>query len=104
MTLFGFSTGGDEFDQSDTEIHENPDALDNIMRQDFWKQIELLLKKLPRMEREVFILRFMDHLSIKEISRVLEKSESTIKTHLYRALEKFKNDSSMLQLLEEGTS
>lgn len=104
MTLFGFSTGGDELDQSDAEIHENPDALDNIMRQDFWKQIKLLLNKLPRMEREVFILRFMDHLSIKEISRVLEKSESTIKTHLYRALEKFRNDSSMLQLLEEGTS
>ena len=104
MTLFGFSTGSDELDQPDAEIHENPDALDNIMRQDFWKQIKLLLNKLPRMEREVFILKFMDHLSIKEISRVLGKSESTIKTHLYRALEKFRKESSMLQLLEEGTS
>jgi RNA polymerase sigma-70 factor (ECF subfamily) len=46
-------------------------------------------------------LRFMDHLSIKEVSQVLKKSESTVKTHLYRALRKFRNDPSMLQFLEE---
>ena len=103
MSLFGASTVCDEFDQSDAKVHENPGVLDSIMRRDFWKQIKLFLKKLPRMEREVFILRFMDHLGIKEISRVLKKHESTVKTHLYRALEKFRNESSMLQLLEEET-
>jgi RNA polymerase sigma-70 factor (ECF subfamily) len=71
------------------------------MRKDFWRQIGLILKKLPTMEREVFLLRFFDHLSIKEIAGVLKKSESTIKTHLYRALAKFKKEPAMRRLLNE---
>ena len=41
----------------------------------------------------MFFLRFVDELSIREIAEVLKKSESAIKTHLYRALKKFKDDS-----------
>ncbi len=80
---------------------DQPQALEQVMRKDFWRQIGLILKKLPTMEREVFLLRFFDHLSIKEIAGVLKKSESTIKTHLYRALAKFKKDPAMRQLLIE---
>jgi len=89
--------------QAYAKTNDHHEALDNLMIQDFWKQIRLLLDKLSRMEREVFLLRFIDHLSIKEISRVLGKSESTVKTHLYRALQKFKREYSILQLLQEGT-
>ena len=53
------------------------------------------------MEREVFLLRFFDHLSIKEIAGVLKKNESTVKTHLYRALAKFKKEPAMRKLLSE---
>ena len=53
------------------------------------------------MEREVFLLRFFDHLSIKEIAGALKKNESTVKTHLYRALAKFKKEPAMRQLLHE---
>ena len=80
---------------------DQPDALEQVMRKDFWRQIGLILKKLPNMEREVFLLRFFDHLSIKEIAGVLKKNESTIKTHLYRALAKFKKEPAMRQLLSE---
>jgi len=55
------------------------------------------------MEREVFLLRFFDYLSIKEISLVLKKNESTVKTHLYRGLLKFKKESLTLQLRWEET-
>ena len=100
--LFGAFDDSDEVAQSYAETNDHPEALGNLMIKDFWKQIELLLDKLSRMEREVFLLRFMDHLSIKEISQVLGKSESTVKTHLYRALQKFKREYSILQLLQEG--
>lgn len=100
--LFGVFDDSDEVAQSYAENNDHPDALGNLMIKDFWKQIGLLLDKLSRMEREVFLLRFMDHLSIKEISQVLEKSESTVKTHLYRALQKLKREYSILQLLQEG--
>ena len=80
---------------------DQPEALEQVMRKDFWRQIGLILKKLPHMEREVFLLRFFDHLSIKEIAGVLKKNESTIKTHLYRALAKFKKEPAMRRLLNE---
>lgn len=80
---------------------ENTEALDSLVRQDFWKQVKSLLDKLSRMEKEVFVLRFMDHLSIKEVSQVVKKSESTVKTHLYRALQKFRREPLMMQFLEE---
>jgi RNA polymerase sigma-70 factor (ECF subfamily) len=86
------------------EASDQPKALENLMAQDFWKQIQLFLNKLSRMEREVFVLRFMDHLSIKEISQALAKSESTVKTHLYRSVNKFRAEYSIHQLLKEGTA
>ena len=100
--LFGAFDDSDVGAQSYAETNDHPEALGKLMIKDFWKQIGLLLEKLSRMEREVFLLRFMDHLSIKEISQVLGKSESTVKTHLYRALQKFKREYSILQLLQEG--
>jgi RNA polymerase sigma-70 factor (ECF subfamily) len=80
-----------------------PDALDHVLRKDFWYQVELIMKKLSHMEREVFMLRFFDHLAINEIAETLKKNESTIKTHLYRALAKFKKEPAMRRLLNEVT-
>ena len=80
---------------------DQPAALDQVLKKDFWRQVGLILKKLSNMEREVFLLRFFDHLSLNEIAGVLKKNESTIKTHLYRALAKFKKEPAMRQLLNE---
>ena len=61
-----------------------------------------MLDVLSRMEREVFLLRFFDQLSLKEITDALGKNESTIKTHLYRALKKIKSAFGDMQELLEG--
>ena len=82
---------------------DQPDALEHVMKRDFWRQIGLILKKLPKMEREVFLLRFFDQLSINEIAGVLKKNESTIKTHLYRALAKVRAHSDFFQEHREST-
>jgi len=102
--LFKMSNGSDEIKTAKPEIHHNPEPINELMRQDFWKQIGLLLNKLPNMEREVFLLRFMDHLSIKEISIALKKSESTVKTHLYRSLIKFRKNETILPTLKKETT
>jgi len=102
--LFSSFADSDNENQSDPEDDDRPDALDSLMKRDFWKKVGMLLDKLPKMEREVFILRFMDHLSIKEVSQVMNKSESTVKTHLYRALQKFRKEPSMIQLLQEDAA
>lgn len=88
-------------DLADVEIQDDPGALDYIIRQEFWQQVKSFSNMLSRLEREVFFLRFMDHLNLREIAQVMDKSESTVKTHLYRGLKKFKENSTLLQLLEE---
>lgn len=77
---------------------------DSIAKKRFWEQVRSLLDKLSAMEREVFTLRFMDHRNINEIAVILDKSESTVKTHLYRALNKVRKDSMFFQEYRESMS
>ncbi|OEU52121.1 MAG: hypothetical protein BA861_04380 [Desulfobacterales bacterium S3730MH5] len=100
LAFLGTTKDDNEPDAVDMKIQDDPGALDHIMRHEFWKQIKLLSNRLSRWEREVFFLRFMDHLNIREIAQVLGKSESTVKTHLYRGLKKFREETTLLQLLE----
>jgi len=99
LSLFSFSSREDDPDISDTEATDEPGVLQQLMDHEFWGQVKELSKKFSPMEREVFFLRFMDHLSIKEISEVLKKSESAVKTHLYRSLKKFKEDTAFVQMV-----
>ena len=80
-----------EFVETDKGMNNNYN--ETIAKKKFWEQVRSLLDKLSAMEREVFTLRFMDHLDIIEIAAVLDRNESTVKTHLYRALDKIRKDS-----------
>lgn len=73
--------------------HPGPDSFDRMASRAFWEHLNAFLETLPAREREVFRLRFVDELSIPEICSVLGKNESTVKTHLYRAVEKFRRTS-----------
>lgn len=100
--IFTFSTTEDDtLAASSPQNPDFPEPLKNLLRLDFWKQVEKFLSHLSKMEKEVFLLRFFDQLTLSEISQVLAKSESTVKTHLYRALVKFKKASSIRQYLQE---
>lgn len=101
--IFGAYSEDDNIDQSDITHDNQPEAMNNLLKQEFWNHIGFLLEKLSRMEREVFLLRFMDHLNIREISQVLKRSESAVKTHLYRALKKFRKEPELIELLKEET-
>lgn len=77
---------------------------DSIAKKRFWEHVRSLLEKLSSMEREVFTLRFMDYQNINEIAEILNKSESTVKTHLYRALHKVRKDSVFFKEYRESMS
>ncbi len=83
--------------------HTPADALDQVMNKEFWQEVGVFMKHLSRLEREVFQLRFMDNLGIAEICQVLERNESTIKTHLYRAIKKFQGQDRLLELMKGAT-
>jgi RNA polymerase sigma-70 factor (ECF subfamily) len=52
--------------------------------------IERALHELPTLQRAVVILRHMEGMSTREVSRVLQCSEGTVKTHLFRGLGKLR--------------
>mgnify|MGYP001821914221 FL=1 len=100
-SIFKSSDEGTEVQPAATDFQDSPEALEQVLKEDFWRHIGRVAKKLSRMEREVFMLRFLDNLNINEIARTLKKSESTVKTHLYRALAKFKKEKGLRQFLQE---
>jgi RNA polymerase sigma-70 factor (ECF subfamily) len=103
-SLLGFVSMDQETFQETEEMVVDPAAEQQLHRRDFWRQIEQMLVSLSRMEREVFLLRFFDQLTLKEMVEALGKNESTIKTHLYRALGKVKDAASRLDVSLEGLS
>ncbi len=88
--LLGMVSMDEEEFQETEEMAVAPEAADQLARKDFWRRVHVMLDRLSRMEREVFTLRFLDQLSLKEISETMKRDESTVKTHLYRALAKMK--------------
>jgi len=100
FVFFGVEGDRKGLEVSDTKVHDNPQGVNDLMRQEFWGQLRSLMKKLSRWEREVFLLKYLDQLTIREISQVLNKSESAVKTHLYRGVEKFKKSPESIQMLE----
>lgn len=57
---------------------------------DVAEHIERALHELPTLQRAVVMLRHMNGLSTREVSEILHCSEGTVKTHLFRGLEKMR--------------
>ncbi len=100
LAYFGFTESWDDADVADIEPHLDPGALDTVIRKEFWSHVKRLTKRFSRMEKEVFFLRFIDDLNLREIAQTLHRSESAVKTHLYRAIRKFKEDTSLSEFLK----
>jgi RNA polymerase sigma-70 factor (ECF subfamily) len=58
---------------------------------DLREHVERAIHELPTLQRAVVILRHVDGLSTRQVSRILRCSEGTVKTHLYRGLKKLKD-------------
>lgn len=79
-----------------------PSALEAAASKDFWRQVAKFCQSLPRSQREVFTLRYLDDLTIPEIAQAMHISESAVKTHLYRAVRRFKRSPGLLRQLREA--
>lgn len=56
------------------------------------RRVDRAVLGLTPLERSVFVLRFYNELRLKEIARVLERSEGTVKNMLFRALRKLRRE------------
>ncbi len=51
-----------------------------------------LIKNLKYDERIVILLYYMEGYSVEEISEIIKMNKNTVKTNLYRARQKIKNE------------
>jgi RNA polymerase sigma-70 factor, ECF subfamily len=90
--------------RAEREVHAgHPDARgaatepEKAQGEDLREHIERALHELPTLQRAVVILRHVDGLSTKQVSRILQCSEGTVKTHLFRGLKKMREKLDYIQ-------
>jgi RNA polymerase sigma-70 factor (ECF subfamily) len=82
--------GDDEVDPE--EILENPEdasfgqeASKSLERLELSNILEKEIEKLPKRQREAFLMRYWEELDISETAKVMGCSEGSVKTHCSRA-------------------
>ncbi len=56
------------------------------------EHIERALGRLSPQQQTIFVLRHYQHLKIREIARLLQRSEGTVKTTLFRAIKRLQEE------------
>ena len=81
-------TGSAQFLDDSHEDRKATDAVKTLLNEELRGKIEEALKCLSRKQQMVFILKYKQDMKIKEIARVMGISESSVKVHLFRAIDK----------------
>ncbi len=66
-------------------------AKEEVEAQETKQRLEEAIRKLPEREREVFILRYLNDLSLAEVAESLGLAVGTVKAHLSHGLEKMRS-------------
>lgn len=67
-------------------IGPHPDPHQYLARKELQQELKTAIGRLPPTRKRVFLLRYGQELPIKAIARQLQRSEGTVKTHLYKAV------------------
>ena len=78
------------FEKEEYPVLEN-EAIRNLTMKEEFLRINKILQLLPEEQAEVVRFRMIDELSFKEITAILGKPESTIKSRFQYAIKKLKN-------------
>ena len=76
------------------------DVAQTVTDWEFKEALDQELLKLDDKHREVFVLKHMDGLSIKEISEIVGINEGTVKSRLFYAIKKLATELKMFELVE----
>lgn len=72
--------------QNDMQEEEESEIEENLSRETIERQILSLLSKLPEARRRIFLMRWINGLSNKEIAQQLSISEKTVSTQIHRTI------------------
>ena len=53
-------------------------------------RLKVILEEIPTGDKTILLMKYQDEMSIKEIGKILDKSESDVKMKIKRAKQKFK--------------
>ena len=88
MSAFDNDEGGNFIEDSLEDIERRPDEVFALAQNK--KQIEKVMKELSIMQREVMILKYVNEMSLSEVSEIMDMPRETVKSHHRRALLKIK--------------
>jgi len=71
---------------------KNPNAEDEVFANQIGERLERALQKLSLRQRAAFTLRHYEDRSLGEIAELLDLDVGTVKVHLFRALEKLREE------------
>jgi RNA polymerase sigma-70 factor (ECF subfamily) len=66
--------------------HPGASAESGVLAREQLQKVWTAVEKLSKMQRQVFLLRFVEEMELLEIAEAMQMKESTVKSHLYRAL------------------
>jgi RNA polymerase sigma-70 factor, ECF subfamily len=78
----------DQLEQQPADISSFPDI--QLQDTEFMEHLNEALSELPLRQQQVFLLRIWEGLDISDTAKAMQCSESSVKTHYSRALEKLK--------------
>lgn len=85
------------------ELENAPDIIDEVPDEELLqmevKKLKVVLDEIPEGDKAILLMKYQDDMSIKDISQVLEKSESAVKMKIKRA--KAKAQKTKLELFKE---
>jgi RNA polymerase sigma-70 factor, ECF subfamily len=82
----------------------NPDAEDKYYASEISERIETALQRLTDRQRAVFVLRHFEDRSLEEIGQVLGLDTGTVKSHMFRAVSKLREELRDLYRSGSGSS
>lgn len=82
------------------QISGNENVEDTVNDWEFKAALQEELAKLDEKHREVFVLKHVDGLSIKEISEIVGINEGTVKSRLFYAIKKLAAELKMFELVD----
>ena len=75
----------------ESRIDERTEASSGALERELNRQMSEVVQELPPQQKNVFIFRFTEDLSLREIAQVMNLSEGTVKATLHFAIRKFKD-------------
>jgi len=77
-------------DMSSEHDTAEDDIEDRFIMETNVKRLKVILEELPAGDKAILLMKYQDDFSIREISEMLNKSESAVKMKIKRAKQKFK--------------